>query len=263
MKIAVTADLHYGAGNNQQIVRNFVKRVIKIKADVLILVGDTFDFNTQLLVECLTLFAPFKGDKLFVAGNHDLWTQGTDSLKIYEKILPRVVKQYGFHSLDQKPFIKGNVGFVGSIGWYDYSFKDKNRPIPQQYYSSKEWPGVVSWNDRLYVHLGMSDSIFTDKVNRKLKRHLSLTSKQVSTIICAVHHVPFRQLLRTGHTSTDSFLTAFSGSEETGRIIRSFPKVTYVFCGHTHQKKRAVINGITAINIGSDYLRKRFELVET
>ncbi len=262
MKIIITADLHYGVGNNPKIVASFAKRIIRTRADVLILVGDTFAFDTQLLVECLQLFVPFKGDKLFVAGNHDLWTRGTDSLKIYEKTLPRITKQCGFHSLDEKPFIKGKVGFVGNIGWYDYSFKDKNRPIPPQYYSSKQWPGVVSWNDGLYVHLGMSDNAFTQRVNRKLKRHLALISKQVNTIICAVHHVPFRQLLRTSHTSVDKFLAAFSGSIETGTIIRSFPKVTYVFCGHTHQKKRAIINGVTAINIGSDYLRKRFEVIE-
>jgi len=262
MKIIVTADIHYGVGNNQRIVKNFARKIIRTKADVLLLVGDTFAFDTQLLVECLTLFAPFKGDKLFVAGNHDLWTRGTDSLKIYEKTLPRIIKQCGFHSLDQKPFVKNRIGFVGSVGWYDYSFKNPNKPIPQNYYVGKSWPGVVSWNDGLYVHLGMSDEAFTIRINRRLKRHLALVSKQVRTIICAVHHVPFRQLLRTGHTSTDSFLTAFSGSEETGEIIRSFPKVKYVFCGHTHQKKRASINGITAINIGSDYLRKRFEVLE-
>ena len=106
MRVAITADIHYGIGNNQKIVANFARRIIKTKADVLLLVGDTFAFNTQLLVECLMLFVPFKGDKLFVAGNHDLWTRGTDSLKIYEKILPHITKQCGFHSLDQKLFIK-------------------------------------------------------------------------------------------------------------------------------------------------------------
>ncbi len=262
MKIVVTADIHYGVGNNQKIVADFAKKIIQTKADVLLLVGDTFAFNQQLLVECLRLFDSFEGDKLFVPGNHDLWTRGTDSLKIYEKILPRITKQCGFHYLDQKPFIKEAVGFVGNIGWYDYSFKDKSKPIPLKYYSNKQWPGVVSWNDGLYVHLGMSDRAFTERVNRKLKRYLALTSKQVRTIICAVHHVPFRQLLRTNHTSTDKFLTAFSGSEETGAIIQSFAKVKHVFCGHTHQKKRATINGMMAINIGSDYLRKRFEILE-
>ncbi len=262
MKIIVTADIHYGVGNNKRIVRNFVKKIIRTNADVLLLVGDTFAFDTQLLVECLTLFAPFKGDKLFVAGNHDLWTHGSNSLEIYEKILPRIVKQYGFHSLDQKPYFKNKIGFVGSIGWYDYSFKNPEKPIPQDYYVRKDWPGVVSWNDGLYVHPGMSDDAFTKRVNRRLKQHLALVSKQADTIICAVHHVPFRQLLRTTHTSTDNFLTAFSGSVETGKIIQSFPKIKYVFCGHTHQKKKALINGITAINIGSDYLQKRFNVIE-
>ncbi len=262
MKIVVTADIHYGVGNNQHLVRKLADKIIRTKTDVLLLVGDTFAFNTQLLVECLTLFAPFKGDKLFVAGNHDLWTRGSNSLDIYEKVLPRITKQCGFHSLDQTPFIKEKVGFVGNIGWYDYSFRDISKPIPPQYYSNKQWPGVVSWNDGLYVRLGMSDRAFTERVNRKLKRHLAEASKQVRSIICAVHHVPFRQLLRTNHTSTDTFLTAFSGSEEAGTIIRPFPKVKYVFCGHTHQNKRAIINGITAINIGSDYLQKRFNIIE-
>jgi len=262
MKLVVTADIHYGVGNNQHLARKLAKKIIKTKADVLLLIGDTFAFNQGLLVECLDLFKGFAEDKLLVAGNHDLWSHSHDSLILYKKIIPQIAKQCNFHFLDQKPFIKGHVGFIGNIGWYDYSFKDKSKPIPPQYYSSKQWPGVVSWNDGLYIHLGMNDNAFTQKVNRKLKRHLTLASKQVNTVICAIHHVPFRQLLRTNHTSTDKFLTAFSGSMETGRIIQSFPKVKYVFCGHTHQKKKAVINGITAINIGSDYLQKRFEVLE-
>ena len=262
MRVAITADIHYAVGNSQRIVRNFAKKIIRTKADVLVLVGDTFAFNQKLLVECLKLFDQFEGVKLFVAGNHDLWTHRSDSLNIYEKVLPRIIRQSGFHYLDQGPIIKNKIGFVGSIGWYDYSFKDKNKPIPLSYYSSKQWPGVVSWNDGLYVHLGMSDEAFTKRVNRRLKRHLALVSKQADAIICAVHHVPFRQLLRTNHTSTDKFLAAFSGSEETGKIIRSFPKIKYVFCGHTHQRKKAKIGGITAVNIGSDYLRKRFVLLE-
>ncbi len=95
--MAITADLHYGVGNNQGIIANFAKRIIKTKADVLLLVGDTFAFNTHLLVECLTLFIPFKGDKLFVAGNHDVWTRGSNSLEIYEKELPPITAAYVLH----------------------------------------------------------------------------------------------------------------------------------------------------------------------
>lgn len=88
------------------------------------MVGDTFAFNTQLLAECLRLFDPFKGDKLFVAGNHDLCTHGANSLELYEKVVPQIIRQCGFHYLDQKLFIKGKVGFIGSNDWYDHSSKD-------------------------------------------------------------------------------------------------------------------------------------------
>lgn len=262
MKIIVTADIHYGVGNNEPIVKKFAQKIIRTKADVLILVGDTFAIDQKLLVECLELFKVFKGDKLLVAGNHDLWTTEGSSLTIYEKVIPKIAKKCGFHFLDQKPFIKGDVGFVGSIGWYDYSFKDPTLSIPKQYYLEKRWPEVVTWNDRSYVCLGMSDEMFAEKINQKLKKHLVEVSKQVSTIICATHHVPFYELLRTTHTSIDRFLNSFSGSEETGRIIKSFPKVKYVFCGHTHQRKKEKMGDITAVNIGSDYLRKRYEMID-
>lgn len=127
-------------------------------ADVLILAGDIFHFKQQFLIDCLKLFDTFGGDKLFVAGNHDLWTNSSDSLVLYEKILPKIVNQSGFHYLDQKPFIKGKVGFVGSVGWYDYSFKDSSLPIPERYYLDKRWPNVVTWNDGRYVHLSMRHS---------------------------------------------------------------------------------------------------------
>lgn len=261
MRIIITADIHYGVGNNQEILKAFTSEMCAAKADVLILAGDTFAIEQKLLVACLHLFDKFKGPKLFVAGNHDLWTTKGNSLEIYENILPKLTRRCGFHYLDQSPYVYKGIGFVGNIGWYDYSFKDPTLPIPKQYYLEKRWPEVVTWNDRSYVRLGMSDEIFTKRVNQKLKKHLGKVNKQVSTIICAVHLVPFHELLRTAHTSIDKFLNGFSGSEETGRIIQSFPKVKYVFCGHTHQRKEVKVGNITCLNIGSDYLRKRYGII--
>lgn len=109
---------------------------------------------------------------------------------------------------------------------------------------------------------GISDEKFTQKVNQKLKKHLAKVSKQVRSIVCVTHCVPFSQLLRSNAISIDKFFSAFSGSIETGEIILKFPKVKYVLCGHTHEKKQVQIGNITAINVGSDYLRKRHELIE-
>ena len=61
MKIIIAADIHYGVGHNQKIVRNFVKKITRTNTDVLLLVGDTFAFHQHLIVECLTSFAQFSG----------------------------------------------------------------------------------------------------------------------------------------------------------------------------------------------------------
>lgn len=110
-------------------------------------------------------------------------------------------------------------------------------------------------NDDRYVHLGISDVVFTKRLNEKLKHHFTLASHnlQVTTFICTLHHVPIKHLQHSLHTWIDRFLTAFAENRESGQICLTFPKVKYVFCGHTHQHKQAIINGITAITVGCDY----------
>jgi len=68
------------------------------------------------------------------------------------KVLDRGATIFSDETLSLVRIFKNKIGFVGSIGWYDYSFKDKNKPIPLSYYSSKQWPGVMAWNDSFYVH---------------------------------------------------------------------------------------------------------------
>ena len=263
MRVIVTADIHYGVGNNQEIIKAFAGKLCATKADVLILAGDTFAIEQKLLVECLYLFDKFKGPKLFVAGNHDLWTTKGNSLEVYDNILPKLTRRCGFHYLDQSPYIYKGIGFVGNIGWYDYSFKDLSIPIPEKYYTEKQWLGVVVWNDRHYVKLGMSDQEFVNRLNKKLKNHLmKVSSRKIHSIICVTHCLPFKELLPNPITSLDKYLAAFSGSAKLGETILKFTKVKYVFCGHTHQKREAKIGNITCVNIGSDYLRKRYEMID-
>jgi len=263
MKVIVTADIHYGVGNNQEIIKNFARKICATGADVLILAGDTFAIEQNLLAGCLRLFDRFKGLKLYISGNHDLWLLRGNSYYLYQKVLPALVRKCEFHDLDQSPVIYKGVGFVGNIGWYDYSFRDFSVPIPQKYYTEKQWPNVVIWNDRLYVKLGMSDQEFVNLLDKKLKKHLKkVSSSKTSSIICITHCLPFKELLPDPSTSLDKYLAAFSGNTKAGETILQFPKVKYVFCGHTHQRKTAMIKGINCINIGSDYLRKRYETIE-
>ena len=58
--------------------------------DVLLVVGDTAVADGDALERRLSRFH-FPGPKLFVAGNHELWTHGTDSYQLFTEGLPRRV----------------------------------------------------------------------------------------------------------------------------------------------------------------------------
>ena len=92
---------------------------------MLLLVGDTAGSEGEALERCLSF--TFTGQKLFVAGNHELWTAGDDSYRVFTEELPRRVRALGWQWLEGEPAVFGDVGIVGTVGWYDYAFA---RPEP-------------------------------------------------------------------------------------------------------------------------------------
>ena len=81
------------------------------------------------------------------------------------------------------------------FSWYDYSFKDPTRPIPQEFYEKKYWPGAVTHNDGRYVHLGISDEKFTKQLDAQglnaievFDGYAALTTIVVPAIILPNHH---------------------------------------------------------------------------
>ncbi len=59
--------------------------------------------------------------------NHDVWltdkTQ-THSWALHEQQWPEQFLAHGFHPLHLATLQVNDVAFVGSMGWYDYSFRD-------------------------------------------------------------------------------------------------------------------------------------------
>ena len=117
MKIIITADLHYNVKRSREPARRVIDQINGLGADLVVLVGDTAGHEIDILSECLHLFDSFAGSKLFVAGNHELWSHGDDSWDRYRRQIPRAVREAGFHYLDQAPFVGGDLAVVGSVGW--------------------------------------------------------------------------------------------------------------------------------------------------
>jgi len=256
--VLATADLHYGlypAGDRA--TEELARHVCDSSADALVIAGDLADVDVENLAACLELFNAFDGLKLLVPGNHDLWTISGSSEQIYREELPRVAREAAFHVLDTGPVVRGDLAFIGSIGWYDYSFRNPHLGLSTEDYRRKSIPGLCSWNDRRYVRWDMEDEEFTELCLSTLRRHYSRIEPKVDRVVCVLHHVPFAGLLyETGDVPLE-FCRAYMGSERFGQLLLRSEKVCYVICGHRHGVATCQEDALKAFVVGSDYSHKR------
>jgi Icc-related predicted phosphoesterase len=285
MRILVTADLHYNHPKSRPLAEEIIDRMNTAGGDVLVVVGDTAVADGDSLEKCLSRFQ-FAGPKLFVAGNHELWTNGDDSYSIFTTQLPQRVRDLGWHWLETEPFVIGDLAVVGRVGWYDYSFAPPELGIPRRFYAAKVSPGaaerfteyqslfdttsdilpiarevVARWNDGKFIKLHRTDEHFLAEILNRLEQQLTSLANKKEVIAC-IHHVPFRELLPPPHSAQWDFAKAFMGSERIGQLLLSCPNVKRIFCGHSHLRRDENIGEVRAINIGSGYRWKTFQTVD-
>lgn len=181
---------------------------------------------------------------VFVPGNHDVW-ELEDKInpgitqKKYDVILKDVVERANFHYLPNNPLIiDDKIGIIGSIGWYDYSFR------PTQYddylkqigtwYDTKRLEGKV-WNDVNFTNWGMTDQEVTKLLVNQLKEDYQKTN-EVSQKIAVIHHVPFKEGVIYKNNIDWDFFSTFVGAACFGDMFRQW-KIDVVIHGHTHFPK--------------------------
>ncbi|MFH1421126.1 MAG: metallophosphoesterase [Planctomycetota bacterium] len=264
MWIVAVSDLHYDQRREPAV--ECAKKVIASDAVVLVIAGD-FAMDENLIDECAALFDPFVGYKIAVAGNHDLWVyKGNSSLQRYKR-LGEILRAHDFHFLDESPMIIGNIGFVGNIGWYDYSFRRLDAPEPYVQVLTdrpKKWEDlteedykrkilyytltrseksldvfgknlrVTGWNDIEYIRWDYADAEFTNICVEKLRRDIAQIEPLVEKIIAVTHHLPFENMMIRKNRVDWDFNNAFVGSRKLGEVLLSCPKISLAICGHTH-----------------------------
>lgn len=285
MRILATADLHYNHPKSHRLADELIEEMNSISADVLLLVGDTAASDRDWIERCLDRFT-FAGPRLFVAGNHELWTNGDDSYRLFRDELPRRVRAMGWHWLEGEPFIDGDVAIAGSVGWYDYSFAQVELGIPRRFYEHKVSPGAADrlnkhvhllemaddvpphakeicgrWNDGQFVKLHRSDEEFVAELVEDLSKQLEAL-RGVKHVVAAIHHLPFAELLPPPRSAQWDFAKAYLGAAKMGEMLRRFSNVEVLVCGHSHFQVEARVGKIRAINIGSGYRAKRYLLLD-
>ena len=285
MRLLVTADLHFNHPRSRALAEDLIEQMNAVGGDVLLLVGDTAHADGDTLEQALSRFT-FRGPKLFVAGNHELWTKGPDSYEIYTQTLPQRLAEVGWHWLEAEPFVADDLAIVGSVGWYDYAFAPAALGIPRRFYERKISPGAARqleqhadlfenaddippqsheifarWNDARFVKLGRPDEAFLDELLARLEKQLQSQSGR-RRIIAAVHHLPFAELLPPPHSGAWDFAKAYLGSPKLGDLLLRFPNVDTLFCGHSHRPAETQVEHVHAINIGSGYRSKTFRTID-
>lgn len=285
MRVLITADLHYNNPRSRRLADELIAQMMAVPTDALLVVGDTATSEGDDLEQCLSRFNPFPGPKLFVAGNHELWTRGDDSFRLWEVDLPRRIRDLGWLWIETQPFVSGDWAVAGTVGWYDYSFACEHLAIPRRFYEHKISPGAAAvvgmtdlldnhhdvspamrdvfarWNDGKFVKLQRSDEHFARLLADNLDRQLSAL-RNTPNVLVAMHHLPFRQMLPPPHTPQWDFVKAFLGADMFGQTILKHHHVKTVVCGHTHLPLDTHVHGIHAFNVGSGYRMKRYRLIE-
>lgn len=246
-RLLVCADLHYSPhAPHVEAVQALAEAVCRSGADALVIAGDAVRGSIETLPDCLSLFSGFRGARLFVPGNHELWTAQGDSEDVYRRIVPDLLAAHGFRMLDGAPFYLGRTAIVGNMGWYDYSLQDRRLRLRDYFYRKKSIPGMVTMNDVQFIHWRYDDQAFTRQCVEQLARDLRTASRRADRIIVVTHFVPFAELVPEVEGLPLMFARAFIGSAALGRTIRRFGKVRCVFSGHAHVNAHARIGRVKA-----------------
>ena len=259
MKIGLISDLHADVTPfNKALVPYLVDAVKAAELDVFVLAGDLARHLVQLS-ETLNAFhlANLTCAKLFVPGNHDIWATETPDVTSEQKceIISKLCRACGFHPLMDEPFITEQIGFCGTIGWYDYSFAPDGYDFSDTQYTEKALMGAV-WNDKRYAKWSDTDRVIARRFEAELKTQIASVRNDVSRIIVVMHHVPFQECIRYRGELPWDYFRAFMGSKHLGECCLGEPLVTHVLFGHTHRALDMQIRNVRAICAPVGYLRE-------
>lgn len=275
MKIAVTADLHYGITRSHQI-KEMINRIMEQSPDAIAIGGDVGEViqGVNSYTNCLRMFTETKLPVLVVSGNHDLWTYDEpdkpDSLTLWNEIIPTRTRAARAIWLEGENWVSGKVAVVGSYLHYNYTGRDTVGPtvgFADEYFAVNKKNILPPEGEHM---IGLpSDIEFAKQIgDRFLTRLQSAQADPNIESIVVVTHVSCMecQMSRNPHDASWSFGTPYFGNLSYENDIKQCSKVKFVVSGHSHQPSYTVINrGKTADlvvhNLGSDYRKPDFVML--
>ncbi|MHA1771062.1 MAG: metallophosphoesterase family protein [Candidatus Thorarchaeota archaeon] len=265
MRIAAISDIHVlSDGSDEPLLEAIRQRVLNLEPDVFVIAGD-LSHHISTLEDTLAKLKIDGIANLYVPGNHDVWFEkdpDIGSMEKYARFIGEICRRRGFQYLPDAPYEHGSIGFVGSMGWSDYSFARPELGIPEEAYRRKEYGGAT-WFDVFNLDWELSDKEITDLFNKKVEYDLSILSKSVKQVVYISHHLPFRELTIYKDRLPWDFFSAYMGSVRTGEILQHDERVILTISGHSHVRNIIQMDKITAMTVPLGYCRPEEDKLES
>lgn len=266
MKVGVLPDLHLGITKPQE-VKNIIARLAKTDLSLLVLAGDIGEPLKQFC-EALDMFSGLDIEICVLAGNHDLWTTGTNSSQdLWERLLPAETRRRGFIWLEDEVLIWDSLAVIGSLAWYDYSGRpDELRNKSDQAFFDTKGSYV---KDGQFVNLPWDDIQFSSILRANFIQRIEQAQsdpKVNDILICT--HVPIFREQRVDTPRWNNRVNTYYANFTLGKTVEQYNKVRWAIAGHTHSPVRGCHTCpdgrlIYCSVVGSDYNYPDFEIVET
>ena len=259
MRVVFTSDVHADFGPvNAALVPHLARQARALAPDIFLLAGDVADHAIEV-GETLRAFRGVGSLRVFVAGNHDLYSEPgpaglVTSREKFESVLPRVAAEAGFEYLGLEPVEWRGLGIVGTPGWWDYSLRDPGMDAfvhPQHYRSgiwrmrrafdrgAILWPRVGAAPPAGALPAGLPGEWAGDE---EICAHmLALVDDQlrrcagVRTVLGAVHVLPCVEAVERHAFGPSGFHDATLGSTAFGERFRADRRARALVTGHLHR----------------------------
>ena len=283
LRVLLTSDTHRGFTDKTAMIHEkWGSKIAALDFDVLVVAGDLATNRKKQFYAALAFYRKVAGDRpvLIVRGNHDIqeatysnhfqeWKVRQNSLLSLYAQHSEWFKELNIHHLEEAPFEKNGVVFVGWDGWYQESqlmieeaVKTHNQLIlakagNNQKDQESPWgfpndhlkiPPLTNGKDTFDWLRERAEASF----EKALGFDVSAKKEEPSRKIIAVTHFPPFVKSKQDDTTNGSplHLQRLSGTAD------------ILLYGHSHERLDEMMHGVRLINCGSDYDQPSYVLID-
>ncbi|AXZ22624.1 metallophosphoesterase [Staphylococcus warneri] len=238
MRIGAISDIHVDRHPKltaQQYLDSLVDVVIKRNIELLVIAGDISNDYRQVIQFINDLKEALNIPILFVPGNHDLWSDGTDksSQDIFD-----IYTQQDTCLIKQPYIINDDWAIVGHTGWYDYSFANDQFSF-EKLERGKHYG--ATWQDKVRMDCDMTDKDLSLQAAQQVEADIEqVGTRKIILVTHVVTHPAF--VVPTPHRIFD-FFNAYIGTQDFNHIYQT-NNIQYSIMGHVHFRKTLIDKGI-------------------